>query len=234
MSLSQSYRASSPSRSLSYALDDLNISTNSWKNFSDPVLRFKSRYSPNLRAALGASDRIQQRVEKVIEGKSPRKLVSVKFKWIYLPFVFWSQDFSSPYWILHSEIWGYSDIKWLGFLVLFSHSTSLHPRGWITEKLMLGLAVFLTGIKSGGIRSTSTHFMPDNLEISIDLSIGPVCRFLRKPDKFWGLLMDKSDELSFKGWGVTLLLPCSGHQGIPTAILFDAQNILMPRAFSPS
>ncbi|XP_020627625.1 spermatogenesis-associated protein 6-like isoform X1 [Orbicella faveolata] len=73
MSLSQSYRPSSPSRSLSYALDDLNISTNSWKNFSDPVLRFKSRYSPNLRAALGASDRIQQRVEKVIEGKSPRK-----------------------------------------------------------------------------------------------------------------------------------------------------------------
>ena len=76
MSLSHSYRPSSPSRSLSYALDDLNISTNSWKNFSDPVLRYKSRYSPNLRAALGASDRIQQRVEKVIEGKSPRKLVS--------------------------------------------------------------------------------------------------------------------------------------------------------------
>ena len=88
MSLSQSYRPSSPSRSLSYALDDLNISTNSWKNFSDPVLRYKSRYSPNLRAALGASDRIQQRVEKVIEGKSPRKFVSVKFKWLYLPLFF--------------------------------------------------------------------------------------------------------------------------------------------------
>lgn len=87
MSLSQSYRPSSPSRSLSYALDDLNISTNSWKNFSDPVLRFKSRYSPNLRAALGASDRIQQRVEKVIEGKSPRKFVSVKFKCTYLLFL---------------------------------------------------------------------------------------------------------------------------------------------------
>lgn len=73
MSLSRSYRPSSPSRSLSYALDDLDISTNSWKNFSDPVLRFKSRNSPNLKAALGASDRIQQRVERVIEGKSPRK-----------------------------------------------------------------------------------------------------------------------------------------------------------------
>ena len=78
MSFSQSYRPSSPSRSLSYALDDLNISSNSWKNFSDPVLRFKSRYSPNLRAALGASDRIQQRVERVIEKKSPRTFVSVK------------------------------------------------------------------------------------------------------------------------------------------------------------
>lgn len=73
MSLSQSLRPSSPSRNLSYALDDLDISTNSWKNYSDPVLRFKSRYSPNLKAALGASDRIQQRVERVIEGKSPRK-----------------------------------------------------------------------------------------------------------------------------------------------------------------
>lgn len=72
MSFSQSYRPSSPSRTLSYALDDLNISSNSWKNFSDPVLRFKSRYSPNLRAALGASDRIQQRVERVIDKKSPR------------------------------------------------------------------------------------------------------------------------------------------------------------------
>ena len=78
MSFSQSYRPSSPSRSLSYALDDLNISSNSWKNFSDPVLRFKSRYSPNLRAALGASDRIQQRVERVIDKKSPRTFVSVK------------------------------------------------------------------------------------------------------------------------------------------------------------
>ena len=76
MSLSQSLRPSSPSRNLSYALDDLDISTNSWKNYSDPVLRFKSRYSPNLKAALGASDRIQQRVERVIEGKSPRKFVS--------------------------------------------------------------------------------------------------------------------------------------------------------------
>lgn len=82
MSLTQSYRPSSPSRSLSYALDDLDISTNSWKNFSDPVLRFKSRYSPNLRAALGASDRIQQRVERVIEGKSPRKFVSINCKYI--------------------------------------------------------------------------------------------------------------------------------------------------------
>ena len=79
MSLSHSYRPSSPSRSLSYALDDLDISTNSWKNFSDPVLRFKSRNSPNLKAALGASDRIQQRVERVIEGKSPRKFVSFPF-----------------------------------------------------------------------------------------------------------------------------------------------------------
>ena len=79
MSLSRSYRPSSPSRSLSYALDDLDISTNSWKNFSDPVLRFKSRNSPNLKAALGASDRIQQRVERVIEGKSPRKFVSFPF-----------------------------------------------------------------------------------------------------------------------------------------------------------
>ena len=78
MSFSQSYRPSSPSRTLSYALDDLNISSNSWKNFSDPVLRFKSRYSPNLRAALGASDRIQQRVERVIDKKSPRTFVSVK------------------------------------------------------------------------------------------------------------------------------------------------------------
>ena len=78
MTLSQSYRPASPSRSLRYALDDLDISQNSWKNFSDPVLRYKSRYSPNLRAALGASDRIQQRVEKVIDKKSFRKFVSVK------------------------------------------------------------------------------------------------------------------------------------------------------------
>ncbi|XP_067047674.1 spermatogenesis-associated protein 6-like isoform X2 [Acropora muricata] len=74
MSLSRSFRSTSPSRNLSYALDDLDISQNSYKNFSDPVLRFKSRYSPNLRAALGASDRIQQRVERVIDKKSPRKL----------------------------------------------------------------------------------------------------------------------------------------------------------------
>lgn len=77
MALSRSFRSASPSRNLSYALDDLDISQNSYKNFSDPVLRFKSRYSPNLRAALGASDRIQQRVERVIDKKSPRKLVSV-------------------------------------------------------------------------------------------------------------------------------------------------------------
>ncbi|XP_029179504.2 spermatogenesis-associated protein 6-like isoform X2 [Acropora millepora] len=74
MSLSRSFRSTSPSRNLSYALDDLDISQNSYKNFSDPVLRFKSRYSPNLRAALGASDRIQQRVERVIDKKSPRTL----------------------------------------------------------------------------------------------------------------------------------------------------------------
>lgn len=77
VSFSRSYRPASPSRTLSYALDDLDISQNSYKNFSDPVLRFKSRYSPNLRAALGASDRIQQRVERVIDQKSPRKFVSV-------------------------------------------------------------------------------------------------------------------------------------------------------------
>ncbi|XP_068735934.1 spermatogenesis-associated protein 6-like isoform X1 [Montipora capricornis] len=74
MSLSRSYRSSSPSRNLSYALDDLDISQDSYKTFSDPVLRFKSRYSPNLRAALGASDRIQKRVERVIDKKSSRKI----------------------------------------------------------------------------------------------------------------------------------------------------------------
>ena len=69
-SLSLSYRPSSPSRSLSYALDDLDVSSNTWKQFSDPLLRFKTRYSPNLKASLGASDRIQQRVERVLEKKS--------------------------------------------------------------------------------------------------------------------------------------------------------------------
>ncbi|KAJ7382260.1 spermatogenesis-assoc protein 6 [Desmophyllum pertusum] len=78
MSLSQSYRPASPSRSLSYALDDLDVSQSSWKNFSDPVLRFKSRYSPNLRAALGASDRIQQRVERVIDGKAPESFLKTQ------------------------------------------------------------------------------------------------------------------------------------------------------------
>ena len=69
-SLSLSYRPSSPSRSLSYALDDLDVSSNSWKKFSDPVLRYKTRYSPNLKASLGASDRIQQRIERVLDKKT--------------------------------------------------------------------------------------------------------------------------------------------------------------------
>ena len=32
-------------------------------------LRYKARYSPNLKAALGASDRIQRRVEEVVKRK---------------------------------------------------------------------------------------------------------------------------------------------------------------------
>ncbi|XP_032229585.1 spermatogenesis associated 6-like protein isoform X2 [Nematostella vectensis] len=67
LSLSYSSRPASPSRSLSYALDDLNVTSNSYKKFSDPLLRFKSRYSPNLKAALGASDRIQERVERILD-----------------------------------------------------------------------------------------------------------------------------------------------------------------------
>ncbi|KAK3722101.1 hypothetical protein QZH41_019848 [Actinostola sp. cb2023] len=69
LSLSFSARPSSPSRSLRYALDDLNVSATSYKRFSDPLLRFKTRYSPNLKAALGASDRIQERVERILDTK---------------------------------------------------------------------------------------------------------------------------------------------------------------------
>ncbi|XP_020894817.1 spermatogenesis associated 6-like protein isoform X2 [Exaiptasia diaphana] len=68
LSLSYSARPSSPSRSLHYALDDLNVTASS-KKFSDPLLRFKTRYSPNLKAALGASDRIQERVERILDTK---------------------------------------------------------------------------------------------------------------------------------------------------------------------
>eukprot|EP00794_Sanderia_malayensis_P012193 gene12193-13449_t len=71
-SLTTPLRSSSPTRSLRYALDDLDLqaSINSAsKTYTDPVLRYKSRYSPNLRAALGASDRIQRRVEEVVKRK---------------------------------------------------------------------------------------------------------------------------------------------------------------------
>lgn len=84
MSLSYSTRPSSPSRSLRYALDDLNISSSSVnKKFSDPLLRFKTRYSPNLKAALGASDRIQERVERILDTKD-RSLVTLVLSYLVL------------------------------------------------------------------------------------------------------------------------------------------------------
>ena len=60
-----SYRSSSPSRSLRFALDDLDISTGS-RSYTDPTLRYRARHSPHLSAALSASDRIQTRVNKVV------------------------------------------------------------------------------------------------------------------------------------------------------------------------
>lgn len=70
-SLTTPARAASPTRSLRYALDDLELKSTlrDTKSSTDPLLRYKSRYSPNLKAALGASDRIQRRVQDVIKKK---------------------------------------------------------------------------------------------------------------------------------------------------------------------
>ncbi|XP_065062894.1 spermatogenesis-associated protein 6-like isoform X1 [Rhopilema esculentum] len=64
-------RSASPTRSLRYALDDLHLkdTLQPSKTYADPVLRYKARYSPNLKAALGASDRIQRRVEELVKRK---------------------------------------------------------------------------------------------------------------------------------------------------------------------
>jgi len=64
-------RSASPTRSLRYALDDLDLksSIRAPKTYADPVLKYKTRYSPNLKAALGASDRIQRRVEELVKRK---------------------------------------------------------------------------------------------------------------------------------------------------------------------
>ena len=58
-----SYRSASPSRSLRFALDDLDITS---RSYADAGLRHRTRYSPHLSAALSASDRIQSRVDRVM------------------------------------------------------------------------------------------------------------------------------------------------------------------------
>lgn len=65
-SFTSSFRSASPSRSLRFALDDLDISSGS-RSFTDPNLRYKTRYSPHLTAALSASDRIQTRINRVVK-----------------------------------------------------------------------------------------------------------------------------------------------------------------------
>jgi hypothetical protein len=59
-----SYRSPSPSRSLRFALDDLDITTS--RSYTEHALRHQTRYSPHLSAALSASDRIQSRVDRVM------------------------------------------------------------------------------------------------------------------------------------------------------------------------
>ncbi|XP_028405873.1 serine/arginine repetitive matrix protein 1-like isoform X1 [Dendronephthya gigantea] len=65
-SFASSFRSPSPSRSLRFALDDLDITSGLSRSFTDATLRHKTRYSPHLSAALSASDRIQSRVDRVM------------------------------------------------------------------------------------------------------------------------------------------------------------------------
>ncbi|XP_046839233.1 spermatogenesis-associated protein 6-like isoform X3 [Xenia sp. Carnegie-2017] len=63
-----SYRSTSPTRSLRFALDDLDITSGLSRSYSDATLRHRTRYSPHLSAALSASDRIQSRIDRVVRN----------------------------------------------------------------------------------------------------------------------------------------------------------------------
>ena len=65
-SFSSSYRSPSPTRSLRFALDDLDITSGLSRSYTDATLRHQTRYSPHLSAALSASDRIQSRVDRIM------------------------------------------------------------------------------------------------------------------------------------------------------------------------